>query len=50
MERFASLMHGRYEVVYSNTPTHCVFAGSSFPIEKIVVLAGNIGPTFGDDE
>lgn len=49
VERFASLMQGRYEVLYSNTPT-LVFSRLGLPYKKIVVLAGGGGPVFGDDE
>ena len=50
VERFAGLMQGRYEAVYSNTPT-IVFSRLTLPYKKIVVLAGGLGgPTFGDDE
>ncbi|MDH3662031.1 MAG: MBL fold metallo-hydrolase [Alphaproteobacteria bacterium] len=49
VERFIGLMRGRYEAVYSNTPT-IVFSRLRLPYKKIVVLAGGGGPVFGDDE
>ncbi|MEM7043584.1 MAG: MBL fold metallo-hydrolase [Pseudomonadota bacterium] len=51
VERFAALMTGRYETLYSDTPT-LVFSRLRLPYRKIVVLAGGGGPTFGfgDDE
>ena len=49
VERFAGLMQGNYETVYANSPT-IVFSRLRLPYKKIVVLAGDGGPTFGDDE
>jgi len=49
VERFASLLQGRYEAVYSQTPT-IVVSRLRLPYRKIVVLADNGGPSFFDDE
>jgi len=48
VERFAGLMSGRFETVYSKTPT-IVFSRLTLPFRKIVVLAGG-GSAFFDDE
>ncbi|MGI9507784.1 MAG: MBL fold metallo-hydrolase [Geminicoccaceae bacterium] len=49
VERFAGLLEGRYQAVYSNTPT-IVFSRLRLPYKKFVILAGGVGPTFSDDE
>ena len=48
LERFAGLMRGRYETIYSKTPT-IVFSRLRLPYRKIVIPAGG-GPSFFDDE
>ncbi len=48
VERFAQLMQGRYEAVYSDTPT-VVFSKLRMPYKKLVVLPGG-GPVFDDFE
>ncbi|MGI9419214.1 MAG: MBL fold metallo-hydrolase [Geminicoccaceae bacterium] len=49
VERFAGLLRGRYETVYSSTPT-IVISRLRMPYKKIVVMAGGGGSFFGDDE
>ena len=49
VERMAGLLSGRFETVYSKTPT-IVFSRLTLPYKKFVVLAGGGGPTFFDDE
>ncbi|MGI9498763.1 MAG: MBL fold metallo-hydrolase, partial [Geminicoccaceae bacterium] len=49
VERFVGLMQGRYEAVYSNTPT-VILSRLRLPYRKIVVLAGDGGPAFDDDD
>jgi L-ascorbate metabolism protein UlaG (beta-lactamase superfamily) len=46
VERFVRLMQGRYEAVYSDTPT-IVFSRLRMPYKKLVVLPGG-GPMFDD--
>lgn len=47
VERFARLMQGRYEAVYSDTPT-IVVSRLRMPYKKLVVLPNN-GPSFFED-
>lgn len=49
VERFVALMRGRYEAVYSNTPT-IILSRLRMPYKKIVVLAPDGQPTFYDDD
>ncbi len=49
VERFAGLMQGRYEAIYSKTPT-VVLSRLRMPYRKILVLAGDGGASFFDDE
>ncbi len=46
--RFVQMMQGRYEAVYSDTPT-IVVSRLRMPYKKLVVLPGG-GPSFGDVE
>ena len=48
VDRFVRMMQGRYEAVYSDTPT-IVVSRLRMPYRKLVVLPGG-GPSFGDVE
>ena len=48
VERFAGLMRGRFEAIYSQTPT-IVFSRLTLPYKKIVVLAGGEAAFFDDE-